>query len=168
MFSDLCRGFDLSLAGQARTQSEQPVQSSGATWMVYLIPRNSEPRKAIDWNDSGAPSRASGSKTLARIAAWGQTKVHLLHWMQIFGSQVGISSAMLRFSQRAVPLGHVPSGEKALTGSSSPLPAMSIAVTFCTKSGACSETGAGRLRVAVACAGTASSWRLARVWSTAA
>jgi hypothetical protein len=29
----LCFGFDLSLAGQTWTQSEQPVQSSGATWM---------------------------------------------------------------------------------------------------------------------------------------
>ena len=30
----LCFGFDLSLAGQNITQSVQPVQSSGATWIV--------------------------------------------------------------------------------------------------------------------------------------
>src|SRR4029453_1441887 len=33
----------------------------------------------------------------------------LLHWMQIASSQTGIWAAMLRFSQRAVPVGHVPS-----------------------------------------------------------
>jgi hypothetical protein len=34
----LCFGFDLSLAGQTITQSVQPVQSSGATWIVYFCP----------------------------------------------------------------------------------------------------------------------------------
>jgi predicted amidohydrolase len=55
---------------------------------------------------------------LARIAACGQNSAHLLHWMQSFVSQTGISAAMSRFSQRAVPVGQVPSGGKALTGSS--------------------------------------------------
>ena len=44
---------------------------------------------------------------------------------------------MFRFSHFAVPIGHVPSTGKALTGSRSPLPASITAVTFCTKSGAC-------------------------------
>jgi hypothetical protein len=34
----LWRGFVLSFAGQTDTQSEQPVQSSGATCTVYFEP----------------------------------------------------------------------------------------------------------------------------------
>ena len=63
------------------------------------------------------------------------------------GSQTGISTAMLRFSQRLVPIGQVPSTGKALTGSRSPLPASITAVTRCTKSGASSATIGGRRRV---------------------
>ena len=69
------------------------------------------------------------------------------------GSHTGISSAMLRFSHCAVPVGHVPSTGKALTGSRSPLPASSTAVTRCTKSGARSLTMGGRVRVAVTVGG---------------
>ena len=47
---------------------------------------------------------------------------------------------MFRFSHFAVATGHVPSTGKALTGSRSPFPASITAVTFCTKSGACSDT----------------------------
>ena len=36
--------------------------------------------------------------------------------MQISLSQIGISAAMLRFSNRAVPVGNVPSTGSALTG----------------------------------------------------
>jgi hypothetical protein len=43
---------------------------------------------------------------------------HFPHWMQIFESQVGISSAKLRFSHFAVPVGKVPSTGNALTGNS--------------------------------------------------
>ena len=43
--------------------------------------------------------------------------------MQIAGSQIGISAAMLRFSSLAVPVGNVPSTGIALTGSKSPRPA---------------------------------------------
>jgi hypothetical protein len=50
------------------------------------------------------------------MAACGQTIAHLLHWMQIPGSQIGISAAMLRFSHLEVPVGQVPSGGKALRG----------------------------------------------------
>ena len=74
--------------------------------------------------------------------------------MQIFGSHTGISSARLRFSHFAVPIGQVPSTGNALTGSRSPLPASITAVTFCTKSGARSETIGGRVRVALTAAGT--------------
>jgi hypothetical protein len=48
----------------------------------------------------------------------------------------------------------VPSTGRALTGSSSPRPAIIIAVTFCTKSGALAGTTGGNSRVLVACAGT--------------
>ena len=39
----LCRGFALSFAGQTTTHRLQPVQSSGATWIVYCWPSNSRP-----------------------------------------------------------------------------------------------------------------------------
>ena len=61
-----------------------------------------------------------------RIAACGQTSAHRPHWMQMSGSQIGMSWAMLRFSIFAVPVGNVPSTGRALTGSRSPLPASSI------------------------------------------
>ncbi len=51
---------------------------------------------------------------------------------------------MLRFSQRVVPMGQVPSGGRAETGSASPSPASIAAVTVLTKSGAASETTGGR------------------------
>ncbi len=61
MSIDLCFGLVLSLAGQTDTQIEQPVQSSGATWMVYFIPVNSPPLKSIDLNASGALASSAGS-----------------------------------------------------------------------------------------------------------
>ena len=86
--------------------------------------------------------------------------------MQILSSHTGISRARFRFSHFAVPVGQVPSTGKALTGSKSPFPASITAVTFCTKSGAFSETRGGRVRLAVADFGTFTSWRLASAWST--
>ena len=55
-----------------------------------------------------------------RMAACGQEIEHLPHWMQVSGSQLGISRAMLRFSHWEVPVGNVPSTGKALTGIRSP------------------------------------------------
>ncbi len=55
-------------------------------------------------------------------------------------SHTGISRAMLRFSHWAVPVGKVPSMGMALTGRSSPSPAMILAVTFWTNSGAAAGT----------------------------
>ena len=91
------------------------------------------------------------------MAACGQTSAHLLHWMQIFASHTGISSAMLRFSHCAVAVGQVPSTGKALTGSRSPLLAIITAVTRLTKSGAASATIGGIDFFDVACPGTATS-----------
>ena len=73
--------------------------------------------------------------------------------MQMSGSQTGISSVMIRFSHCVVPVGNVPSTGIALTGSTSPLPAMMVAVTFFTNSGALSDTVGGISMVLVACAG---------------
>src|SRR5256885_14076252 len=113
----------LFFTGQMSTQTPHPVQSSGATWMVYFMPAHSLSRASQDLNVLGALSSSLLSYTLIRITACGQTMAHLPHWMQIFESHAGISSARLRFSHFAVPVGKVPSHEKALTGSSSPLPA---------------------------------------------
>ena len=59
------------------------------------------------------------------------------------GSQIGTSAAMVRFSQRDVPVGQVPSTGNADTGSRSPLPAIKTDVTCRTKSGASSGTRGG-------------------------
>jgi hypothetical protein len=100
------------------------------------------------------------------MAACGQMSAHLLHWMQGPVSQTGISSAMARFSQRVVPVGQVPSTGKADTGKRSPLLASMRAVTRLTKSGAPSGTTGDR-GLPVTLAGTFTSWRWARVASTA-
>ena len=67
---------------------------------------------------------------------------HLPQSMQIVSSQTGICWAIARFSHFVVPVGNVPSTGSALTGSRSPSPAMSRAVTSLTKSGALSGTSA--------------------------
>src|SRR5579864_1520462 len=108
----------LFLTGQMSTQTPHPVQSSGATWMVYFMPAHSLSRVSHDLNVAGAPSSSLLSYTLMRMTACGQTMAHLPHWMQIFESHAGISRARLRFSHRALAVGKVPSHENALTGSS--------------------------------------------------
>src|SRR3954452_8308062 len=108
----LCFGLVRSLAGHTLTHRLQPVQSSGATWIVKCLPWCSLPLYMVDLNVDGAPGRELSSYTFARIAAWGQTSAHWLHWMQIFESQTGISRAMFRFSHFAVAVGHVPSTGK--------------------------------------------------------
>ena len=147
MLMALWRASDFDLAGHTSTQTPQPVQSSGATWMVSRWSARSFDRNALETKPSGAPASAAGSKTFMRMAAWGQTMAHLAQSMQMSGSQIGISAAMARFSYLAVPDGKVPSGGIADTGSRSPSPASITAVTRCTKSGASAGTGGGRWRV---------------------
>src|SRR5680860_52432 len=101
------------------------------------------------------------------MLAWGHENEHFAHWMHTAGSQIGISRAMLRFSHWAVPVGQVPSTGKALTGRSSPRPAIMAAVTSWTKAGAADATAAGRTRVAVTSVGTSIWWRRDSVPSTA-
>src|SRR3989304_2927695 len=79
------------------------------------------------------------------MAAGGQTKAHLLHWMQIGGSQEGISRAIARFSHCAVAVGQVPSTGKAETGRRSPLPSIITEMMRWTKSGASFGTTARTL-----------------------
>ncbi|MNZ92355.1 hypothetical protein D3C78_1113780 [compost metagenome] len=79
------------------------------------------------------------------MAECGQAATQWLHWVHRSGCQIGIASAILRFSHWVVPTGQVPSGGKADTGSASPNPASIAAVTVLTKSGAASETIGGRI-----------------------
>ena len=168
MLIERCFTCSLLCAGQTSTQMPQPVQSSGATWIVMRIPGCSRDFHSLSLKPSGAPSSADGSKTFIRIAAWGQTSAHLAQSMQIDGSQIGISCAMLRFSQRAVSVGNVPSTGNADTGSRSPWPAIIFAVTRCTNSGASAGTGGRTCRSPVASPGTGTSCSAASAASTAA
>src|SRR3972149_2812236 len=131
MLIALSRVSLLFFAGQASTHSAQPVQSSGDTCRVYRHSENSFQRAVVDLNFDDAPSKYFASYTFSRMTACGQTSTHLPHWMQMSGSHTGISSPMLRFSHCAVPVGYVPSTGIALTGSSSPNPAIIFAVTLC-------------------------------------
>ena len=74
---------------------------------------------------------------------------------------------MLRFSYSVVPLGYVPSTGSALTGSSSPRPAIIAAVTVRTNCGACAGTTGAGSRVAVTSSGSVTRCRASSAWSTA-
>src|SRR4030095_10992812 len=121
MLMALRRVSVLFLAGQMSTQMTHPLQSWGATWIVYFIPAHSLSRAAVALNVSGAPSRSLPSYTLMRITECGQTMAHFPHWIHVVVSHSGISRARFRFSHLAVPVGKVPSTGNALTGNSSPL-----------------------------------------------
>src|SRR5512137_1107009 len=92
---------------------------------------------------------------------------HFMHWMHTASSHTGISSARLRFSYRAVAVGNVPSHGNALTGKSSPRPAASLPMTSWTYLGAMVATGGAIGTVLVTWPFRETSWRLARVLSTA-
>src|SRR6266568_1163249 len=136
--------------------------------MVYFTPCHSLSRAPVDLKVGGAFSSSRESYTLMRMTACGQTIAHLPHWIHVLGSQTGISSARLRFSHLAVPVGNVPSQEKALTGSSSPWPAYIAPSTSRSYSGAFGENGAGIRTRLVVFSGTLISNRWASVSSTAA
>ena len=97
MLIALRRTSDLSNAGHWPTHTPHPVQSSGATWIVSSSPGFSRLRKPLEgW--SAWSGFSAGSKTLIRIAACGQTIVHLPQSMQRSDSQIGILVAIVRFS----------------------------------------------------------------------
>ena len=135
------------------------MQSSGATCRTYFWPRISRAFTSSECRLAGASSIACGGTTLARIAECGQAATQWLHWVHSSSFQMGIASAILRFSQRVVPTGQVPSGGSAETGRASPSPASIAAVTVLTKSGALSETTGGRcaLWLSTSCSGTSAS-----------
>jgi hypothetical protein len=87
--------------------------------------------------------------------------------MQTFASHTGISSAMLRFSQRVVAVGYVPSTGSALTGKSSPSPVIIFASTSRTNCGDLSGTVGRAGRPGTTVDGTFTSCRKARAASTA-
>ena len=119
-------------------------------------------------NPAGARAISSGENTFMRMAACGHTSGQIAHCVQIVSSQIGISSAMLRFSHCVVPVGNVPSTGRADTGSRSPLPSIIIAVTRCTKSGAARGTTGLRVSSESASPGTFTSLIAASDASTAA
>ena len=59
MLMDLCPFCVFDSAGQNSTQTRHPVQSSGATWMVYLAPFTSVDLKSRDLKVEGAVFRSS-------------------------------------------------------------------------------------------------------------
>ena len=131
----------LLLAGQTSTHTPQPVQSSGATWIVSRCSGSSRDRNSLWRKPAGAASTDAVGKTFIRIVACGQTIAHLPQSMQMAGSQIGIAWAIARFSYCAVPVGNVPSTGSALTGSWSPSPAIRREVIRATKSGTSSGIG---------------------------
>jgi len=54
---------------------------------------------------AGAPANSLGSYALIRIVACGQTNEHMPHWRHNSGCQIGILTAILRFSNWVVPTG---------------------------------------------------------------
>ena len=73
----------LLLAGQTSTQTPQPVQSSGATWIVSRWSGRSRERNSLWRKSAGAAATAAVGKTFIRIVACGQTIAHLPQSMQI-------------------------------------------------------------------------------------
>ncbi len=169
MLMALCLTTCLLRVGQTSTQTPQPVQSSGATWRLYIMPSRLSLRlHGTALKVDGARFISSGENTFMRIAACGHTSEQIAHWVQSCASQIGISRAMLRFSHCVVPVGKVPSTGIADTGSRSPLPSSIIAVTRCTKSGAALGTMGRRDISESARAGTFTSAMAASEPSTAA
>src|SRR6185369_699278 len=105
----------LLFAGHTSTQTPQPVQSSGATWMVRRWSTRSRDLNSLETNVPGAAATADAGNTFIRIVACGQTIAHLPQSMQIDESQIGSIWAIARFSYFVVPVGNVPSAGSALT-----------------------------------------------------
>ena len=61
MFNALSRVSALFFAGQISTQIPHPVQSSGATWMLYFMLPHSLSRTSVDLKVAGALSSSRES-----------------------------------------------------------------------------------------------------------
>lgn len=69
------------------------------------------PSDALQQNPN---ARARAAPLTGRMAAWGQTKAQMLHWVQASAFHVGTASAMERFSMAVVPGGNMPPGVNTL------------------------------------------------------
>src|SRR6202022_2280114 len=155
-------GSLLLFAGQTSTQRVHPLQSFGEVCSTYRKRSRSFQRATEDLNVSGADANNSGSHSFERITACGHTRTHLPHWMHNSCSHTGISCARFRFSHLEVPVGYVPSSGRALTGRSSPAPAIMGASTWRTNWGASSATTARRSNSLDTASGTLTSCKCAR------
>ncbi len=119
------------------TQFPQPRQSREETCMRKESPANSLPLASTVAKVAGAFFFSSSSRRTGRMAAWGQTIAHWLHWMHLSLSHSGILTATPRFSYADVPEGKLPSSlpKNALTGSLSPSWRLITSQTFLMKSG---------------------------------
>ena len=80
--------------GHTPIQTPQPIQSSGLNCILYEYPFI--PIAALVANEAGT-SVPSFTRT-GRIQACGQTKAHLLHWIQFSESHSGTKADTPRFS----------------------------------------------------------------------
>ena len=129
--------------------------------MARRCPGSSRDLNGFVSSSAGAASAVASGITVIRMLECGQTIAHLPQSMQIDGSQIGIVGASARFSYWAVAVGNAPSGGIALTGRSSPLPAISCAVTVVTKSGTPAGIERARRAGAVSGASPSGTWRSA-------
>ena len=106
----MTRAFSPFLPGHTSAQLPQPRQSRTSTACTKRIPVNVLPIAGIVPSAlKGAAAISFSSRTKGRIAAWGQTYAHLLHWIQFSSTHSGTNVATPRFSNLAVDCCHVPS-----------------------------------------------------------
>ena len=89
------------------TQDPHPKQSRTVTVIANLYP--GIPVISAVLVAAGAAAASSAVMATGRITACGQTKEHLLHWIQFSGFHTGTFTAIPRFSYADVPDGVVPS-----------------------------------------------------------
>ena len=134
----------LLLAGQTSTHTPQPVQSSGATWIVSRCPGSSRDRNSLWRKSTGAAVDRGGREDLhpdRRVRADHRALAAVDADRR--DPRSGSSGRSPASRTCAVPVGNVPSTGRALTGSWSPSPAISRAVIRATKSGTSSGTRDG-------------------------
>ena len=150
----------------------QPVQSIADTWMRNLYPSSFALAQAgvvaaIVAKVSGALPASSASSRNGRMAACGHTTEHSLHCMHLLPSQMGMFTAIPRFSYLVVPIGFTPPGSNAETGRLLPFIASCGHSRSVTNFGASFFTSASSGASAHA-AGTSTFTRLSTACSTAA
>ena len=76
----------------------QPMQSSGDTASTYCMSAPTLPFTGTCLVWAGACAISASVSAKGRMVAWGQTKEHWLHWMQVSGFHSGTDTATPRFS----------------------------------------------------------------------